>query len=91
MSIYTRIYGTEEPRIAVHTFVAACAEYARGIITGPQALAMFTLSAAEQTEVTTLIGRVQSNAVKREEVEDALILLENKLRTVAQTKTRLGV
>lgn len=67
------------------------AEVARGNITALVAANWFTLSSAERTEAQTLSNRVQSNAITRIEMCDALYLLEAGLRTIAQTKTRLGV
>ena len=91
MSIYTRIGGTESPRIPVHTLVAAAAEYVRGEVSGAVAASWFDLSQAEKNEMTELLGLIQSGALSGTEVHDVLLLLEAGKRDVSATKTRLGV
>ena len=54
MSLYRRLIGLDEPKIPVHQFMAALAEFKRGKFTGPQVLSMFQLSPAEQTELAAL-------------------------------------
>lgn len=91
MGLYERLAGQELPKLPIHAFVGAAAEVARGNLTATVAANFFNLSTAERIEAQTLINRVQSNAVSRIEVCDVLYLLEAGHRTVAQTKTRLGV
>ncbi len=56
--LYERIIGTEEPKIAVHSFMAALGEMERGKITAGTLATAFSLSAAEQTEAATLFNRI---------------------------------
>lgn len=91
MGLYERLAGQELPKIPIHAFAAAAAEVARGKISAGTAAGWFGLSGAGAAEAQALIDRVQSAAVSRIEVCDVLYLLEAGHRTVAQTKTRLGV
>lgn len=95
MGLYERlshIESTEEPKIPVHHFVAAAAEVARGVINANTAANFFNLSTAERTEAQTLINRCEpSGPLTRVMIHDALLLMELGYRTIAQTKTRLGV
>lgn len=95
MGLYERlshVESPEEPKISVHHFVAAAAEVARGVITANTAANFLGLSPSERTEAQTLIARCEpSGPLTRVMVHDALLLMEMGYRTIAQTKTRLGV
>lgn len=56
--LYERLVGTQEPKIAVHQFMALLAEVERGKITAGNAASILGLDAAEQTEATTLISKI---------------------------------
>ncbi len=51
------------PTIPVHQFQAAAAEWGRGQMTGAQAVAMFELNSAEQTEAQALVNSITSISV----------------------------
>ncbi len=91
MALYDRLAGIEEPKLSVHTFMALAAEVSRSQATANAAATFAGLSASEKTEAQTLIARVTSAAISRVELHDVLLLLEVGFRTVAETKTRLGV
>lgn len=92
MGIYERMARLQEPALPVHQFVAAAAEVARGIVTANTAAGWFGLSGTEKTEAQTLINRCEpSGPLTRVIIHDALLLMEVGFRTVAETKTRLGV
>jgi hypothetical protein len=58
MGLYDRLLGLESPRIPMHDFIGAMGELERGKITTQQAIDLFTLSAGEQTEATTLLAKI---------------------------------
>ena len=65
MGLYERLMGVEDPRIPVHQFQAAAAEWARGSITGAQANTLIAATGApltgpEQTEAQALVNTVTS-------------------------------
>lgn len=93
MGLYERIVGTELPKLPVHQFQAAVAEFKRGKFTGNQVATAFALSAAEKTEATTLLAQITSNAVTAAEVQDVLCLAEAGYlyADAAAVRTRLGV
>lgn len=106
MGLYERLGGTESPKIAVHDFMSAMQEYAKGDMSGAQAVANFNLSAGEQTEALALRDKIlepthADGAVQMLlrfnrgfEYENVLILWETKkapYTTVAAVKARLGV
>lgn len=58
MSLYTRLLGIDTPRIPIHVFMAAVGEWERGRITQAQVVNAFNLSAGEETEAVTLLGKI---------------------------------
>jgi hypothetical protein len=62
MGLYERLIGgalpENEPKIAVHQFMAALGEFSRGKATAQQITDAFTLSPGEVTEAAALIARV---------------------------------
>lgn len=60
MSLWTRLIGTDpnSPRLNVHAFIAALGEYERGKCTRQAVINMFGLSAAEQTDLDTILPKV---------------------------------
>jgi hypothetical protein len=58
MGLYERLIGVEDPKIHVHTFMAALGEIERGSMTGAEASAAFALSPTEQVEAAALISRI---------------------------------
>lgn len=103
MGIYERLMGLAEPKLSVHSFMAAMQEYMLNNMTGTQATAAFGLSTAEQTEALALRDRLltESSAssnlqrrLKAIELENVLVLAETQTapyETVAAVKARLGV
>lgn len=58
-------------KVPIHQFQAAAAEWARGRMTAAQAIAMFELTAAEQTEAQALVATVTSIAIAGTAVQQA--------------------
>jgi len=58
MGLYERITGEQLPKLAVHTIQALLGEVERERLTGAEAATYLGLSAAEQAEMTTLLGRI---------------------------------
>jgi hypothetical protein len=58
MALYDRLLGFATPKISVHAFMAALAEFERGKVTQPQISTMFGLDAGEQTELATLAVKI---------------------------------
>ena len=58
MGLYDRLLGLQKPRIAIHTFMGAIAELERGKLTNQQVIDLFVLDTGEQTEMTTLLGKI---------------------------------
>jgi len=58
MGLYEKIAGFEFPRIRLHALRDAVEEFERGKITQQQVFDLFGLSAGEQTELTTLFGKI---------------------------------
>lgn len=93
MGLYERLTNLEEPKLSIHAFVGCAAEWVRGRMNANQAKAALGLSAAEGNEALTLVNRVTSGALSREEVQDVLLMAEQQTfyATVAAIKARLGV
>ena len=58
MGLWERVTREQEPKIPVHTLMAALAELERGEITTQQVIDLFSLSAGEQTELATILAKV---------------------------------
>jgi hypothetical protein len=94
MSLYTRLMGLSDPKISLHAWRSLLAERKRGKVTNQDVIDAFQLSAGEQTELTTLWGRINNDLITVDEVDDTLICAEHGLAvydTEAKVKTRLGV
>jgi len=89
MAVLARLAGSEEPKIAVHTFMALLAEYKRGHITGAQAIQYLELSPAEVTQVQALIAQIDAGAINRADIHDVLLLLETGAYTESIAQNRL--
>lgn len=102
MGLWERIRGDDGavPPVAVdkispHQLSAVIAEFARGEITGSQAINAFDppLSAQEQTEATAIKDAIAAATLTRAEVDDVWNLVESGTApydSKAATKTRLG-
>lgn len=91
MALLDRLIGTEEPKLPVHQFMAALAEYKRAAITGPQIVSAFDLSAGEATSLQDFLDNLDSVAIDRSMIHDVLLLAEAGYYTKAQVQARLGV
>lgn len=89
MGLLDRLAGSEEPKIAVHTFMALLAEFKRGHITGQQAIQYLELSDSEVQEAQALIARINAGAVDRADIHDVLLLLETGAYTKSIAQNRL--
>jgi hypothetical protein len=58
MGLYERFLGTEDPKIAVHAWMAALGELERTLMSGAEVTAAFGLDAGAQAEAATLFGRI---------------------------------
>lgn len=58
MALYDRLLDFESPKVRIHQFMAALGEIERGFMTEAEVATAFGLSAGEQTELTTLVGKV---------------------------------
>jgi hypothetical protein len=58
MGLYERLVGVEEPKIPVHSFMAALGEVERGKSVAADVSSAFGLSSSEQTEAATLIAKI---------------------------------
>lgn len=58
MSLYTRLLRIDEPKIPVHSFMAALGEVERGRVTTATVASAFGLNAGEQTEMETLAAKI---------------------------------
>lgn len=58
MGLYERILSLEDPKIAVHQFMAALAEYERGNMTAGEIVTAFELDATAQAEAVTLESKI---------------------------------
>ena len=93
MALAERLMGLEQPKISVHGFRSMLDERRRGFVTNGQVVTAFSLSASEQTEGLALINKIISGELTADEVEDVLIIAEQRLApytTAAAVKTRLG-
>jgi hypothetical protein len=90
MALIDRVLGQEEPKLPVHQFMAALAEYKRGAITGAQVVSAFNLSQAETTQLQSFLSRLDSNNLSREMIHDILMLGEYGLYNRSFVLSRLG-
>lgn len=91
MSLLDRLLGNELPKLPIHTFMAALAEYKRGAITGAQVVSAFALSVTEQTALATWLLNLDTSSIDRALIHDCLLLAEAELYTKTQVQARLGV
>ena len=106
--LYERLMGwtEDDAKIPVHQFQATLAEFARGVITGPQAQSVIAalsgapLTAAEVTEAQTLLtsvtnaGNAAARLARAKLVDDVLLLAETRVPgydTPTLIRSRLGV
>lgn len=91
MTLLDRLEGTEEPKIAVHQFMAALGEYKRGAITGPQVVTAFNLSPIEATALDDWLSNLDTNKINRAKIHDVLLLLEDGLYAQAKAILELEI
>lgn len=91
MALLDRLIGTEEPKIPVHQFMAALAEYKRSALTGAQIVSAFGLSAGETTALQSFLDNLDGATIDRGLVHDVLLLAENGYYTKSVVQSRLGV
>lgn len=106
MSLYGRLIGLDGdgPKIPVHGFESALAEFARGRLTGAQAqniiadLSGAPLTPSEVTEAQTLLATITGSATNKltraMEINHVLLLAEAQApgyNTAQAVATRLGV
>lgn len=91
MSLLDRLIGTEEPKLPVHQFMAAMAEYKRGSVTGAQVISGFGLSGAEATNLQDFLTNLDTDVINRQKIHDVLMLAEAGFYPKAKVKTELGL
>lgn len=91
MGLLDRLIGTEDPKLPVHQFMAALAEYKRGALTGTQVASTFGLSAGEAISLQAFLDNLGASTIDRAMIHDVLLLAETGLYTKAQVQFRLGV
>lgn len=95
MPFYERLIGIEEPKIAVHQYVAAVHESQRGKLSKQTIADLFLLDADEKVESDRLADRFVAvvSPITGEETQEILLLAEARLmyNTVESLKARLGV
>ena len=89
MSVIDRLYGDEDPKIPIHTFMAVLAEVKRGKVTQAQAKVALSLTDSEATAIAAWFTRMSGDLLSREELHDILILGEAKIYTKQQVINRL--
>ncbi len=91
MALIDRVLGTEEPKIPVHQFMAALAEYKRGAISGAQIVSTFGLSGPEATALQQFLINLDGDTINRAMIHDILLLGETGLYTKTNVMSRLGL
>jgi hypothetical protein len=91
MPLLDRLLGTEEPKLPVHEFMAALAEYKRGAVSKAQIVSAFDLSAGEATALDAYLSALDADTIDRTLIHDVLMLGEGEYYTKAQVQSRLGV
>ena len=91
MSLLDRLLGNEDPKLPVHQFMAALAEYKRGAITKQNVIDAFLLSVPEGTSLQTFLTKLDSDTIDRAFIHDVLLLGEAGYYTKSQVQTRLGL
>lgn len=91
MGLLDRILALEEPNIAIHPFMAALAEYKRGVVTGANIVTKFELSVGETTALQNWLDNLDTDVITRALIHDVLLLGEVGLYTKAQVQSRLGI
>lgn len=94
MSLLDRLIGSEAPKIGVHQFQAALAEWEDGALTRAEVIAAFAIGAAEETELDWLKARYQAATDKerfKKVLDNVLLLAEAGLvyDTPAKVQARL--
>ena len=90
MGLLQRVLGTEEPKIAIHAFMAI-AEYKRGAVTKNQIVTAFGLSVAEGNALQTFLTNMDSNSIDRDLLHDVLLLGERGYYTESVVRNRLSL
>lgn len=91
MTLLNRLLGTEDPKLPIHQFMAALAEYKRTSITGQQVIDAFGLDAGEATALSEFLDNLDGDTIDRAKIHDVLLLGETGLYPKAKVKTELGL
>ena len=103
MALVDRLMGTEEPKIAVHSFFAAQSEVIRGALTIAQVKTFLNMDASAQAEYDLLVATaptgttataLANKALFIEKMHAIFILAEDKIpgySTPAEVRTKLGI
>ena len=89
MPLFERLVGTEDPKLPVHQFMAALAEYKRGEVTGVQVATAFDLSAGEATNLQEFLDNLDADTISRDVIHDVLLLAEGGYYTIPNAKIGL--
>lgn len=91
MGLLQRLLGTEEPKLAVHQFMAGLAEFKRGAVTKQNIIDAFGLSVDESNQLQTFLDNIDTDVISRDLIHDVLLLGETGKYTENQVKSRLGL
>ena len=92
MGFYQRLLRTEEPRIALHAFAAACGELTRLKLTRADLLATFQVTVAEETDFDAV--RLRLSILSPSELHEVLLLVDVGMEgydTEVALKAKLGI
>ena len=94
MALLDRLIGSEQPKIGVHQFQAALAEWEDGALTRAEVIAAFAIGQAEESELDWLKARYVAAADKerfKKVLDNVLLLAEAGLiyDTPAKVQSRL--
>ncbi len=93
MTLLTRLISQSniEDKLPVHTFMAALAEYKRGVITQQNIIDAFGLDSAEGIQLQNFLDNLDGNTIDRTLIHDVLLLGEAGHYNESKAKSRLGI
>jgi len=91
MTLLRRLIGLDTPKIAVHQFMAALAEYKRSApnVTLAAINSAFSLTGQEQTDLATLANLFATDVIDRDTIHDVLLLAEDAIYSEQAAQDRI--
>jgi hypothetical protein len=80
-----------EEKLPIHEFMAALAEYKRGVVTKQNIITAFGLNTAEANALQDFLTNLDSSSINRSLIHDVLLLGEGGHYTKTQIKNRLNI